>query len=1023
MKSTIFHWRRLLAILLVVSALFILGLQRLKIDADIMGFLPRNDPVIADALYIFRHNPIQDQLVIDVSLDRTDSNALVEYGRQVEKNLRASGLFKKVGMQQMRNLIPELALHIVSNLPIMFGARQLEEHISPLLAPQKIRKKLAATQINLFSLDGIGQAQFIAADPLEFKNLVMARLASLAPSQSARIYKGQILSSDGRHLLVIAHPNASSTDTQFARRATTVIDAIAGKLNQQAAIAGDHVTLTPVGAYRAALDNELIVRHDVRNAIVLATAGIILLLLISFPRPYIGLLSLLPAVAGAMLAFFVFSLLHRSISLMVLGFGGAIISISVDHGIAYLLFVDRPCRTYGKQASAEVKAVGLVAVLTTIGAFAALNFSGFPILAQLGQFTALGIAFAFIFVHSVFPLVFPVMAPARPRPLPLHKLVEKLSATGKKGAWIALSFAVIMLFFAKPDFNVKLSAMNTVSRQTAAADKQLATVWGWVFNKIYVLTAADSIAGLQNRDDRLLELVEQDKHAGTLSSGFVSSMIFPGENRQRQNLAAWKKFWTTGRIIALKKALTAASRDLGFAPDAFEPFFKMLQPDSVRLQPMPIPSEFFGLLGIVAGPKDSSWLQVSTLSTGPSYDATAFYARYRQLSKVFDPQLFSENMGKLLFATFVKMLAIVGISVAVLLLLFFFDITLTVVALLPIVFGLVSTLGTLKLIGHPLDIPGLMLAIIVIGMGIDYSLFFVRSYQRYGDSSHPFFGLIRMTVFLAAASTIIGFGVLCTAQHALLKSAGLTSLLGIGYCLIGAFVILPPVLERVFQHRRDKSRRAGTLRQRLIGRYHNMEAYPRLFARFKFDLDPMFSELPQLLNADDGIHTILDIGCGYGVPSCWLLERFPRARIYGIDPDPNRVRIAARAVGDRGRVEIGRAPEILCPEQPAELAVMMDIMHYLSDHDLPLALKRIYQCLAPGGRFVVRAIIPPKRRLPWIWWLENFKLKLSGTPAYYRSVAQNKNMLLQAGFTIEHTEPSGPNGELIWMIARIRPSA
>ena len=264
---------------------------------------------------------------------------------------------------------------------------------------------------------------------------------------------------------------------------------------------------------------------------------------------------------------------------------------------------------------------------------------------------------------------------------------------------------------------------------------------------------------------------------------------------------------------------------------------------------------------------------------------------------------------------------------------------------------------------------------------------------------------------------------ICTAQHALLKSAGLTSLLGIGYCLIGAFVILPPVLERVFERRREKARRAGALRRRLLGRYCNMEAYPRLFARFKVDLDPMFSELPRILDAADGVGTILDIGCGYGVPGCWLLERFPTARIYGIDPDPGRVRIAARAVGDRGRIEIGRAPDIPCPEHPADLVTMMDIMHYLNNRDLPLALKKIYQCLEPGGRLVVRATIPPTRRLPWVWWLENFKLKLSGTPAYYRSVAENKNMLLQAGFDIEKTQPSGPNGELIWMIARIRPAA
>ena len=55
---------------------------------------------------------------------------------------------------------------------------------------------------------------------------------------------------------------------------------------------------TPMGAYRIALDNELIVRKDVRNAILFATLGIVLLLIFTFPRPYLGLLSLLPAIAG-----------------------------------------------------------------------------------------------------------------------------------------------------------------------------------------------------------------------------------------------------------------------------------------------------------------------------------------------------------------------------------------------------------------------------------------------------------------------------------------------------------------------------------------------------------------------------------------------------------------------------------------------------------------------------------------------------------------------------------------------------
>ena len=129
-----------------------------------------------------------------------------------------------------------------------------------------------------------------------------------------------------------------------------------------------------MGAYRVALDNELIVKKDVRNAVLITTLGIAALLFLAFHRPLLGLFAFLPAFAGTAAAFFVFSLLHSSVSLMALGFGGAVISITVDQGIAFLLFLDRPVETRGKDAAREIRAVGLLAALTTIGAFGALSF-------------------------------------------------------------------------------------------------------------------------------------------------------------------------------------------------------------------------------------------------------------------------------------------------------------------------------------------------------------------------------------------------------------------------------------------------------------------------------------------------------------------------------------------------------------------------------------------------------------------------------------------------------------------------
>ena len=80
---------------------------------------------------------------------------------------------------------------------------------------------------------------------------------------------------------------------------------------------------------------------------------------------------------------------------------------------------------------------------------------------------------------------------------------------------------------------------------------------------------------------------------------------------------------------------------------------------------------------------------------------------------------------------------------------------------------------------------------------------------------------------------MIGFGVLVAADHALLKSAGLTSFLGISYSVIGAYVILPPTLGYLQKRRREKTVTHGSLHDRVMRRYRSLEAYPRLFARFK----------------------------------------------------------------------------------------------------------------------------------------------------------------------------------------------
>ncbi|MGE4560704.1 MAG: MMPL family transporter, partial [Desulfobulbus sp.] len=485
------HIPLLLLVTLVVGACAFFGFKRLTIDTDIVRSLPAHEQGIADALEIFRNHPMHDQVAVDIGLDRPAPDVLVDCSALVQQRMLASSLFSEIGMEDIGLLLPELARQTARSLPLLLTAEELEHKVAPRLNASFIHQRLQHALQGMGGMESIGQTALLRSDPLGLKDLVLARLAQLAPSPQSRLYKGNLISADGRHLLLVARPHTAGTDTAFAAQLAEFFAATARDLDTLDAANGYQVTLTPVGAYRAALDNEEIIRHDVRWALFLSTVGIALLLLAAFPRPLLGLLSLVPAVAGTAMALFAYSLFHPSISIMVLGFGGALISITVDHGIAYLLFLDRPETSRGKEAAHTVRHIGGgMAMLTSMVAFLLLSLSDFPVFTELGQFTALGFLFTYLFIHLVFPRILPDLPAATTRRPLLHRLLNRFSATGTTGLVLALLAMVLLLGFAKPEFRVNLSDMNTVSERTMAADHHFAQTWGDIGSKIYLMITA-----------------------------------------------------------------------------------------------------------------------------------------------------------------------------------------------------------------------------------------------------------------------------------------------------------------------------------------------------------------------------------------------------------------------------------------------------------------------------------------------------------------------------------------------------
>jgi uncharacterized protein len=248
-----------------------------------------------------------------------------------------------------------------------------------------------------------------------------------------------------------------------------------------------------------------------------------------------------------------------------------------------------------------------------------------------------------------------------------------------------------------------------------------------------------------------------------------------------------------------------------------------------------------------------------------------------------------------------------------------------------------------------------------------------------------------------------------------------------GISVFGVFVAVPAILRAGIGIAPGA---AKDWRERVLLRYQNLcrEAglsilpgtFAWVFAWFKLRLDPMFGELPGFLNGVPELRTVLDIGCGYGVAGCALLEWRGEMKIFGIDPDRARVRAAGAVFGSRGQAFMGLAPEFETPGLPDrfDAVFVLDVIHFIPDSALSLTLLKIRGKMEEGGTLVIRAIIPPSDGGSWPWKFAKIRRVMTGDFACHRPVEKIHEMITSAGFNVEKSEMSGGNPELVWFIAR-----
>ncbi len=370
-----------------------------------------------------------------------------------------------------------------------------------------------------------------------------------------------------------------------------------------------------------------------------------------------------------------------------------------------------------------------------------------------------------------------------------------------------------------------------------------------------------------------------------------------------------------------------------------------------------------------------------------------------------------------LHAGWLKWAGLSILGVFVILIFYFGSLLLPLMALTPVVLAAGATLGTFRLFDFPVDATvGLFLAL-AAGLAVHFPLFYIRSRMRYGMQAGPERTAAHEAMGVQAAALVAGFVVLVFTNDPAARRLGSVTPLVTTFSFVCAFAVLPLLMDR-WAGRLLKDQAPGGAIPRVIRRYRIMEGYPRAFSRCKLRLDGMFRELPEILDPAMDVGVVIDIGCGYGIPGSWCLERYPRAQVHGIDPDRARVRVANRAWNGRGKAVAAGAPDAPAVPSPADLAFMLDMIHFITDDQLRQTLERLHAALDPGGLLVIRAVVPLKQGRSWMWYVERFNHHLFRITPHYRSVQTINALIRAAGFGPVKNAASGSAGELNWFIAR-----
>lgn len=790
--------RRLLVLALWLLALAagIAVIARTPLATDLSAFLPASPDARQQLLIEQVQNGIASRTLF-IGIEGGDAPRRAAASRALGRQLRASGLFEQVhnGEHDDWKAAGEWVF-----------ARRYQ--LSPAVTPEHftvpgLREALLDTLSLLGTPAGNAFKPLLERDPTGES----ARIAEgLIPASAPRTQDGVwVARSQGQaespRALLLASTRAAGGELDAQARA---IAAVHEAFAQAAAEAGNAEAGAPplrlllTGAAVFAVQSRAGIEAE---AVHLAAVGALVIsgiLLLAFGSGRALGLALLPVATGVVGGTAAVGLAFGGVHGLTLAFGSTLIGESVDYAIYYLIQarqmaqagpLARQVAQTGPLARQEAQTgrpgsgwrawvrvhwpTVRLGMLTSVAGFAALVFSGFPGLAQLGVFSLAGLAAAALATRYLLPALAPDGAAGRGLRRHLARGTGALMRALPRLRWplAALALAALALVLGQGGhlWRAGLSAMSPVPAAAQALDAQLRADIGASEAATLVVALGDDVEQTLQHAEAAAQRLDALVDAGRLLGYDSVTRLLPSRQMQAQRRDALPG------AAALRARLAEAASGLPLAAARLEPFVEAVA--AAREQPPVVREDLLaGPLGPVVNAllferPGGGWAAALPLHTGDAFRHASVADALAGLPGVVVADVgasLAELYRRYLHEAFAQV-SLGALAVALLLGAWLRSARRLAAVCLPLAAAVALTLGGMALLGMALSILHLVGLLLVVAVGSNYALFFDEVRQSGHADEDTLASLL-----LANLTTVVSFTLIAISKIPALSAIGQT---------------------------------------------------------------------------------------------------------------------------------------------------------------------------------------------------------------------------------------------------------